>query len=155
MRAVILALALTVLVAQAARTETDDVRTYSKAGAYEDVKFDLTNAIAARGLTVDLNGQLNTMLERTGADVGSTKQLYKNAEFFSFCSAVFSRRMMEADPDNIAFCPFVVFLYERAEKAGHVTVGYRRPTARGGEASRKTLAEIDTLLDGIVKEAVQ
>jgi uncharacterized protein (DUF302 family) len=157
MRAVLaLALVLAAALARPAASADDaGVRLYSKMAAYEDVKFDLTNAIAARGLSVELNGQIASMLERTGKDVGSTKEIYARAEFFSFCSAVFSRRMMEADPGNIAFCPFVIFLYEPAGKTGQVTVGYRRPTPRGDNASRKALAEIDGMLDAIVKEAVQ
>ena len=95
------------------------------------------------------------MLDRTGPDVGSTRKIYTNAEFFAFCSARYSRRMMEADPKNIGFCPFVIFMYEAADKPGETVVGYRRPAPRGNEDSVQALAEIDALLDGIVKEAVQ
>ena len=70
------------------------------------------------------------MLERTGADVGSTKKIYANAEFFMFCSAKLSRAMIEADPANVGYCPYVVFLYEAAEKPGEIVVGYRRPQPR-------------------------
>ena len=63
--------------------------------------------------------------------------------------------MMEADAHNIGFCPFVVFLYETADKPGETVAGYRRPTPRGDEASMQILAEIDALLDAIVKDAVQ
>jgi len=132
------------------------IGSYSKAAPYEDVKFELSDAIIRRGLVVDHTGQIGTMLERTGPDVGSTKPLYTRAEFFTFCSAKFSRAMMEADLGNIAFCPFVVFIYEAANKPGETVVGYRRPMpASGGEASKKALADIDALLDGIVKDAVK
>jgi Domain of unknown function DUF302 len=132
------------------------IGTYSKAAPYEDVKFELSDAIIRRGLVVDHTGQIGTMLERTGPDVGSTKPLYARAEFFTFCSAKFSRAMMEADLGNIAFCPYVVFIYEAANKPGETVVGYRKPMlASGGEASKKALADIDALLDGIVKDAVK
>ena len=94
------------------------------------------------------------MLERTGADVGSNKQIYVNAEFVLFCSAKLSRAMVEADPGNLGYCPYVVFLYEAAATPGEIVVGYRRPAA-GNEASKQALAAIDALLDGIVKEAVK
>lgn len=47
---------------------------YSKAAPYEDVKFELSDAIIRRGLVVDQTGQIGTMLERTGPDVGSTSR---------------------------------------------------------------------------------
>ncbi len=130
-------------------------RSYSKAAAFEDVKLDLHNAIQGKGLALDHTGAIGRMLDRTGADVGSTKPIYKNAEYISFCSARFSRRMMEADPANIAFCPFIIYIYEDVGKPGTTTVGYRRPPAIGNDASRKALGEIDELLDSIVREATQ
>lgn len=130
-------------------------RTYSKAAAFDDVKFELTNAIVEKGLAIDHTGAIGLMLERTGADVGSTKEIYKKAEYISFCSARFSRRMMEADAANIAYCPFIIFIYEAADKPGTTTVGYRRLPAVGNEASRKSLAEIDAMLDSIAREATR
>jgi uncharacterized protein (DUF302 family) len=155
MRAGLIAAALAMLLASVVAPEAEEVRSYAKAADYEDVKFELTHAIASRGFSVDFNGQLGKMLERTGPDVGSTKQIYARAEFFAFCSAVFSRRMMEADAGNIGFCPFVIFMYESADKPGETVAGYRRPSPRGNEASQKALAEIDAMLDAIVKESVQ
>ena len=133
----------------------EDVRTYAKKAPFEDVKFELTNAIIDRGLTVDYTGLIGRMLERTGADVGSTRPLYRQAEFLTFCSAKLSRAMMEADLANVGFCPYVVFIYEAAEKPGETVIGYRRPSSSGSEASKKALAEIDALLDGIVRDAVK
>ncbi|HZT48206.1 MAG TPA: DUF302 domain-containing protein, partial [Hyphomicrobiaceae bacterium] len=78
------------------------------------------------------------------------------AEFVTFCSAKLSRAMMEADPANIAYCPYVIFIYEAADRPGETVVGYRRPRPAGSdEASRKALADIDALLDGIVSDAVK
>jgi hypothetical protein len=149
-----LAVALGVSCSTAALAQT--IGTYSKAASYEDVKFELNDAIIKRGLVVDHIGQIGAMLDRTGPDVGSAKPLYTHAEFFTFCSAKYSRAMMEADLGNIAFCPFVVFIYEAINKPGETVVGYRKPAlASGDEASKKALADIDVLLDGIVKDAVK
>ena len=124
-----------------------EIVTYTKKAGFEDVKFDLTNAITNRGLVIDSNGNVGRMLDRTGADVGSTKPIYKAAEYFAFCSAKVSREIMEADPKNLAFCPFVMFVYETAAKPGEVVVGYRRPAA--------AMKSVAALLDGIAKEAVK
>src|SRR5262245_62835808 len=100
------------LLAAMSSVSAQELKTYSKEGGYEDVKFELNDAIIRRGLAVDYTGHINKMLERTGADVGSNKQIYVNAEFVLFCSAKLSRAMVEADPGNLGYCPYVVFLYE-------------------------------------------
>lgn len=146
-------IAAIVLLATAAAAQ--EVKKYAKKAAYDDVKFDLANAITNRGLVVDSNGNVGGMLDRTGKDVGSTKQIYKKAEYFVFCSAKLSRDMMEADPANAAFCPFVVFIYEATAKPGETVVGYRQMPAIGNAASKSALAAVNALLDGIVKEAVR
>jgi hypothetical protein len=146
---------LVMLAALTPARAADELFTRSKAASFEDVKFDLNNAIIERGLVIDHTGNIAGMLERTGADVGSTKQVYRHAEYFVFCSAKLSREMMEADPANVGVCPFVVFAYERADKPGETVVGFRSPPARGGEASRKSLEAVAALLKDIVEEAVK
>jgi uncharacterized protein (DUF302 family) len=132
-----------------------DLKTATKKGSFDDVKFELNNAIIERGLKVDFSGSISQMLERTGADVGSTKPIYKHAEFMSFCSSKLSRQMMEADAANVAFCPYTVFIYEAAATPGDIVVGYRPFPQTANEASRAALGEIDKLLSGIIKAAVQ
>jgi hypothetical protein len=135
--------------------KADELFTRSKAGKFEDVKFDLTNAIIGRGLVIDHTGFIGQMLERTGADVGSTRPLYRNAEYLIFCSAKLSREMMEADPANIGFCPYVIFIYERADSPGEIVVGFREPPERGSAESQRALAAIENLLKDIVVEALK
>jgi uncharacterized protein (DUF302 family) len=148
------ALALAVVLASGPAVG-QEIRTDTTKAAYDDVNFELSNAITKRGLAVDLNGQIGQMLDRTGADVGSTKKIYAHSEFFAFCSAKLSRAAMEADPRNIGLCPYVVFMYELAAKPGEVVVGYRRPAPAGGDASKEAIGDIDALLDGIAKDAVK
>ena len=83
------------------------------------------------------------MLNRTGSDVGSDVKIYDNADVFLFCSAVLSRKVMEADPNNIAHCPYGVFV---TDKDGAVAVGYRN-------LPEGPMQEVQTLLDEIVREA--
>jgi uncharacterized protein (DUF302 family) len=127
----------------------------AKQASYDDVKFELQNAIVSRGLVVDFNGNVGGMLERTGADVGSAKPIYRQAEYFTFCSAKLSRATMEADPANVGFCPYVVFIYATAAQPGTVHVGYRRPQPRGSDAARAALHEVEQLLEAIVTDALK
>lgn len=143
------------LVATSPSSADDSIKTFTKSGSFADAKTDLTNAVINAGLKIDYTGDIGGMLQRTGADVGSTQPVYKSAEFITFCSARLSRAMMEADPLNMGSCPYVVFLYEAAAKPGEVVVGYRKPGSRGSEASKKALAEVEKLLDDIVKDAVK
>lgn len=127
----------------------------SKAAKFEDVRQDVGDAIVNAGLVVDFNGHIGRMLERTAGAVGATKPLYTNAEYFTFCAAALSRAAMEADPANLGYCPYVVFVYERADQPGRVHVGYRRPVGGGSDASKAALAAIDALLAKIVKESLK
>lgn len=148
-------LALLAMMVLAGPAAAQEIRTYSKKATYDDVRFELTNAVVERGLTIDHNGNIGDMLDRTGADVGSDKPLYNSAEFFTFCSAKLSRQMIEADAMNIAFCPYVMFIYESVGEPGIVVVGYRRPPTSGSPETKAALAEIDKLLDGIARQALE
>jgi uncharacterized protein (DUF302 family) len=131
-----------------------DVKTYTSKRPFDEVRFELGNAVTQRGFAAHSEGNLSKMLERTGADVGATAVVYKNAEFITFCSARYTRKMVEADPANAGNCPFQVFAYETMAKPGEVVVGFRRlgtPSA----ASRAAFVEIEAMLDGLVKDAVK
>jgi uncharacterized protein (DUF302 family) len=132
---------------------SDAVMYVRRGASYQDVRLDLEAAIIAEGLKIDLVGDIGGMLKRTGPDVGSNVPVYKNAEFFAFCSAKLSRAMMERDPANMAQCPYVVFLYQREATLKEVTVGYRKLKVEGRAA--KTLEEINKMLDRIVKKATK
>ncbi|HMQ58661.1 MAG TPA: DUF302 domain-containing protein [Rhizobiaceae bacterium] len=125
----------------------DDTVTKTTTEPFADVAQAASDAIVNRGYTIDYHGFIGDMLKRTAADVGATKELYKDAQFFTFCSAVVSRRVMEADAVNIAYCPYVVFVYERADQPGTVTAGFRKLPAGNGRD------EVNTLLTEIVEEA--
>ncbi|MFN3630850.1 MAG: DUF302 domain-containing protein [Casimicrobiaceae bacterium] len=146
----VLALTTTVVSAQG----TGPLVSYSKQGKFEDVRDDLKAAIESKGLVIDYNSQLNRMLERTGADVGSSKKLYIDAQAFVFCSAKLSRAMMEADAANAALCPYSISVYATVAKPNEVVVAYRPlQNAASNAQSRKALAEINKLLDSIAREA--
>jgi uncharacterized protein (DUF302 family) len=131
------------------------VVTYSKRAKFDDVRDDLKAAIEGKGLVIDYQSFVNRMLERTGKDVGSARKLYADAQAFVFCSAVLSRKTMEADLANAALCPYSVMVYATAQDPGTVHVAYRRPWRPDGSAASKgALKEVERLLDGIAREAV-
>lgn len=122
----------------------DTSTVYPFDGSFEDAAFSVESAIVGKGLVIDYVSHVGEMLNRTGADVGSDVTLFNEADIFVFCSAVVSRKVMEADPMNIAHCPYGIFV---ADQAGEVIVGYRNyPTG--------PMQEVQALLDGIVREAV-
>jgi uncharacterized protein (DUF302 family) len=95
------------------------------------------------------------MLERTGKDIGTARRIYGDAEMLEFCSAKISRDMMEADPRNIAFCPYSIAIYTLRAEKDRVYVAYRRVGAPGTGVSAKSLAAVDKLLADIVAEALK
>jgi uncharacterized protein (DUF302 family) len=121
----------------------DEPRVVGFDGSFEDARFAVENAIVNAGLVIDYESHVGEMLNRTGADVGSDKMLFKAADIFIFCSAVVSREVMEADPMNIAHCPYGIFV---AETADGVMIG-RRDYPAGA------MDKVEALLDGIIDEA--
>ncbi|MFK7835712.1 MAG: DUF302 domain-containing protein [Sulfitobacter sp.] len=122
----------------------DTSTTYPYDGTFEDAAFSVKSAIIGKGLVIDYVSHVGEMLNRTGGDVGSNVELFKEADIFVFCSAVLSRKVMEADPMNIAHCPYGIFV---ADRGGEVVVGYRH-------YPEGPMQEVQALLDEIVNEAV-
>jgi len=61
---------------------------------------------------------------------------------------------MEADANNIVFCPYTITVYETTKEPGKVHVAFRIPQKVGSDASKAALTEVENLLDGISKEAL-
>lgn len=128
----------------------------SKQGNFEDVRDDLVNAIEGRGIKINHSNYIAEMLERTGKDLGATKQVYLQGEQVEFCKSNLSRAQMEADPSNMVFCPYIISVYTTPADANKVYVAYRKPLAPGaGKATQQALKDIDKLLLEIVTEAVE
>jgi uncharacterized protein (DUF302 family) len=123
--------------------------------AFEDVRFELGTAITNRGLLTQSEGNLGRMLDRTGADVGSSKPIYKHAEFIEVCSAKYARLMFEADPTLIGNCPFIFYAYERIDRPGDVIVGFRRLEPGHTALGQKAVAETEAMLDAVVRASVK
>ena len=72
-------------------------------------------------------------------------EIFEAADIFLFCSASLSRKVMEADPMNLRFCPYDIFV---AQQPGQpVIIGYR--TFPEG-----AMQEVQAMLDGIARTAI-
>lgn len=138
--------ALAILALAAAPAVAGEGQTfYAAEGDFDDVAFAVESAITDRGLVIDYVSHVGEMLARTGADVGSDVALYDRADVYLFCSAVLSRRVMEADAGNIAHCPYGIVVRDMPGEGG-VEVGYRHYPAG-------PMQEVEALLDAIAREA--
>ena len=120
--------------------------TYTVNQEFDDVTFGLESAITDRGLVIDAVSYVGDMLERTRADVGSDVTLFEQARVYSFCSASLSRKVMEADPMNLQFCPYDIFVMQKPGD-DMTTIGFRA-------MPDGVMQEVQTLLDQIVQDAI-
>lgn len=127
----------------AGAASADQATLYAFDGDFDDATFGVESAILDRGFVIDYVSHTGEMLNRTAGDVGSSVTIFDNADIFLFCSAVLSRKVMEADPMNIAHCPYSVFVIDRG---GEVEVGF--PNMPEGP-----MQEVQALLDEIAREA--
>lgn len=132
-----------IFTASGAMAHAQDVITYNFDGSFEDATFAVESAILDRGLVIDLVSHVGDMLNRTGADMENAAPIFDNADIFLFCSATVSRRVMEADPMNVAHCPYSIFV---TEADGTVQLGHRAyPDG--------PMQEVEALLDAIILSA--
>ncbi|MGI9425703.1 MAG: DUF302 domain-containing protein [Hyphomicrobiaceae bacterium] len=129
-------------------------RTKTANANFEATWFDLQNAIVDRGLVIDYTGHVSKMLDRTSQATGAGSP-YIDGRYVLFCSAKLSQAAMQADPNNLAVCPYIVFAYELKAKPGVTVVGYRRPLASEKAASASALSAIEKLLNDLITEATQ
>ena len=132
----------------------ENVKLYAVAGKYEDIKTDLTNAIVNQGLTIDFTGNINAMLTRTGADVGSTKPVYRRGVHHVLLGQAVARDDGGRSAQH-GVLPLRHVRLRKREQAGEIVIGYRRPLGGASESSKAALVEIDALLDKIAREATE
>ena len=133
------------LIALGSAAQAQEAITVSFDGSFEDATFAVESAIVDKGLVIDYVSHVGEMLNRTGADVGSAKQIFKQADVFLFCSAVVSREVMEADPMNIVHCPYGIAV---AESDAGVTIIHR-------DYPDGPMQKVEDLLKGIVADATE
>lgn len=123
-----------------------EVITYPSEDDFEDTTFAIESAILDAGLVIDFTSHTGDMLERTRPSTGSDIILFEHADIFNFCSAVLSRKVMEADPMNIVHCPYRIFVMQKSGN-DQVTVGFK--TMPEG-----AMKQVEAFLDNIVKDAL-
>jgi len=131
----------------------DYMTTYKVKDQYDFVVDAVKEAIGDRGIKINGVNHIGKMLHRTAGAVGASKKMFTKAKAYNFCSSTLSRATMEADPHNVAFCPYIITVYELVKEPGIVYITYRKPLVVGNAASKKALKAIGDLLDGIVKDA--
>ncbi|WP_226625061.1 DUF302 domain-containing protein [Alloyangia pacifica] len=136
---------LALLTTLPAAAVAQEVVTQPYDGSFDEATFALENAIIGEGLVVDHVSRVGEMLARTGADIGAETHLYDAADVYLFCSATTSREVMEADPENLAFCPYAIFVESRE---GETAIGYR-------SYARESMAPVNALLARIVAAATE
>jgi uncharacterized protein (DUF302 family) len=137
-----------VLLVAAGAASAQNMVSYTTDQSFDDIVFGVENAILDAGLVVDSVSKVGDMLERTRADIGSDVVIFSQAEVYSFCSAKISRAVMEADPMNIVFCPYDIFIAELPDKPGQTIIGYR-------QFPEGAMQQVQSLLDEIVKAAME
>lgn len=130
----------------AASATADTFRTVSLDADFDDVVFNVEIAVTNRGLVIDDISYVGAMLERTREDMGSDTVLFTDARIFSFCSASLSRDVMEARIENIKFCPYNIYIYQRTGSGAPVYIGY-------WFHNEPTMQSINALMESIVAEA--
>lgn len=140
--------------------EAKGFKTVKTKGDFDTVFVDTQDAIINKGYTIDYVGHMNQMLKRTSKAVGSVTETgslspYKHAKFMQFCSAKLTHEAVSANPQNIAICPYVVFVYEEKATPGVIHVGYRRPVGGPSKRSRKVFEKIDAMLTSVIENAIK
>lgn len=149
------AIALVCICLPSSHARASEVAVHSTAGSFEDVKSRVVFAIEERGLVLNYTARVGAMLDRTGGDIGSSRPIYSRAEVLEFCSAAVSRATMEADPHNIAHCPYTIAVYSLAREQKRVYVSYRKlASGTRRDASGIALLKVERLLADIVREAL-
>jgi uncharacterized protein (DUF302 family) len=146
---------LSLVFAHAAWAAGDHMVVKIRPGSFADAREAVEMAITGRGFVINNVSHIGNMLERTGKDVGDGKKVFVQAEALEFCSATVSRQMMESDPDNIVFCPYIIAIYVVPEKPGEARISYRKTQIVGSAESKKALTAVNSLLDEITQEALQ
>lgn len=150
---------------------------------FDTIKEYIEEGITNQGLVVAHRSDVGGMLERTGKDLVQKVQkathsvmemasnkmgmenpveqpeaptaTFSRSEVIEFCSAKLSRKMTDADPANVIFCPYSIAIYTTTAQPELVHVSYLQLSKIGSESSRSVLEEVEAMLESIVNEATE
>ncbi len=140
-------LATTILL-MASPLAAQNIMSVSVPETVDDMEFAVESAILDMGLTIDFVSYTGDMLSRTMADVGSDVEIFSGATLYNFCSARISRQVLEADPTNVAYCPYTIFVYSLPDNPDETIIGHQ---IYPGDS----MAPANALLDEIIANATQ
>ncbi|WP_018864247.1 MULTISPECIES: DUF302 domain-containing protein [Thioalkalivibrio] len=133
--------------------ETDERVIFKIEGDFDHYFEMIEEAISAEGMVVNNVGHIASMLDRT-ANQERGEGIYLEGRSVEFCSATYSRATMEADPHNMVFCPYVITIYELTDEPGTIYMGYSPVPEVGEKDSKKSLRDVNELVERIIKEAL-
>ena len=150
---------------------------------FDTIKEYIEEGITNQGLVVAHRSDVGGMLERTGKDLVAKVQkathsmmemaanqtgienpieppqqplsAFSRSEVIEFCSAKLSRKMTDADPANVIFCPYSIAIYTTAQQPELVHISYLQLSKIGSPASQAVLQEVEAMLSKIVSEATE
>lgn len=150
---------------------------------FDTIKEYIEEGITNQGLVVAHRSDVGGMLERTGKDLvekvqkathtvmemasnkmgvenpvkqpATAASAFSRSEVIEFCSAKLSRKMTDADPANVIFCPYSIAIYTTANQPELVHISYLQLSKIGSSSSRPVLEEVEAMLAGIVSEATE
>jgi len=131
------------------------IKTYTMNDTFENALFNLKEALKDKGMVVNTVSHISKMLQRTGKDLGNSKQIFTKAENIEFCSAALSRKTMEANPHNIIYCPYIISIYSLAKSPNKTYVSYRKLPRLKNQASNQALQSVEKLLDELAKATIE
>lgn len=150
---------------------------------FDTIKEYIEEGITNQGLVVAHRSDVGGMLQRTGKDLVAkvekaahsvmeaarskigmeqkevanekSNSAFSRSEVIEFCSANLSRKMTDADPANVIFCPYSIAVYTTVADPGTVHVSYLQLSKIGSSKSRAVLEEVEAMLGQIVSEATE
>lgn len=152
-----LVLSLGLLLAPTLHAETREQRgpivIYSATGSYADAVDALQSAITEQGIVVSNVLHASDMLNRTGPDLGITKNVYLHATTYEFCSSILSHALVGHDPANMMACPYAIGVYQLTQQPDRIHLAYRIP--QGVPGSEDITAKIQALVESIIRNALE
>ena len=137
-----------------AQTFSKDVVTYQVHQNFETVKSNLEATIVDKGFTLNNTLHVSDMLQRTGKDIGFPHPVYAKAETLEFCSAAMAHRLVQAHPDNVINCPFILTLYSTVAQPKQTTIAFRKPLL-SEQSQGLSQEEVEKWLRGIIHDALE
>ncbi len=150
---------------------------------FDTIKEYIEEGITNQGLVVAHRSDVGGMLQRTGKDLVTkvekaaqsvmeaarskigmgekeateekSNSAFSRSEVIEFCSAKLSRKMTDADPANVIFCPYSIAIYTTVADPNMVHVSYLQLSKIGSSKSREVLEEVEAMLEQIVSEATE